>query len=217
MKRACGRRGCVALVGRSGCRRTELSVLRQFFCRKGKKKILAFYFVSSIMELTRKVLEVSVPFVVSPRKGAGGLQEYYYEAAIRHFVDAGILKEEACYDNAVGLYGNSAECALKTLIEGYCGADSRKILKNKYGHEPEALTKDLFYFVANSSATALLDPALGLKRQIFSFPEVLFRGHPERRYMQNGVFTLADAVQCEEAVHALMDEMIKQHIDGYIS
>ena len=145
------------------------------------------------------------------------MQEHFYEAAIRHFVDAGILKKEQCYDNAVNLYGNSAECALKTLIEGYCGADSNKILKNKYGHKPEALTRDLFYFIENSSAAALLDPALGLKRQIFAFPEVLFRGHPERRYMQNGTFTPVDAEQCEEAVHALVDEMIKQYIDGYIS
>ena len=145
------------------------------------------------------------------------MQEHFYEAALRHFVDAGILKEEACYDNAVNLYGNSAECALKAMIEGYCGLDSKKILKNKYGHNPESLTKDLFYFIENSSATALLDPALGLKRQIFSFPEVLFRGHPERRYMQNGTFSSVDAQQCEGAAHALMDELIKQYIDGYIS
>lgn len=145
------------------------------------------------------------------------LNEQYYESALRHFADAGILQGEECYDNAVYLYGNSAECALKTLIEVYCGVDSKNILMKKYSHDLKQLAKDLFNFIANSSSVALLDPALGLKQQTFMVPEVLFRDHPERRYAGNGTFSVEDVNQCEKAAHILIDEMIKQYMDGYIN
>lgn len=50
-------------------------------------------------------------------KEDGTLVQKFYEAALRHFVDAQILEREECYDNAVYLYGNAAECALKALME----------------------------------------------------------------------------------------------------
>ncbi|MDE7325899.1 MAG: hypothetical protein K2N63_06455 [Lachnospiraceae bacterium] len=145
------------------------------------------------------------------------MNEKFYEAALRHFVDAGILKVQECYDNAVYLYGNSAECALKTMIKTYCGVNSKNIFMNKYKHDLKKIAGDLFSFVVNSSTIALLDPALGLKQQIFTVPEVLFRDHPERRYEGNGIFTLGDAEECERAVHIMIDEMIKQYMDGYIN
>lgn len=156
----------------------------------------------------------------------------FYEAALRHFVDAQILEQEECYDNAVYLYGNAAECALKALIENYCRPNnfnslnnpnprnplsSEEILKKGYGHFINSLAKDMNNFILNTSTMAILDPSLALKQQAFIIPEVLSRDHPERRYAGNGIFTLADAQECESATHILVNEMIKQHLDGYIS
>ena len=142
----------------------------------------------------------------------------FFQASIRHFVDGTVLYEEGCYDNAVGLFGNSAECALKSLIGVYCGEDSRVILQYGYGHKGDSLINDLNYFIANSlyASALLLDPALALKLQGFVVPEPLFKGHPERRYARNGEFHAQDAEGCKDAAGFLMREMLIQHIDGYI-
>ncbi len=162
----------------------------------------------------------------------GALVQKFYEAALRHFVDAQILEREECYDNAVYLYGNAAECALKAMLENYCRPgnfnnrnypnprnplSSEAVLKNGYGHFIDSLAKDMNNFIVNSSVVAILDPSLALKQQAFIIPEVLSRDHPERRYAGNGIYTLADAQECEKVTHVLVDEMIKQHLDGYIS
>lgn len=122
------------------------------------------------------------------------MNENYYEAALRHFVDAITLENEEAYDNAVYLFGNSAECALKTLLKIYCGVSGANILKGKYGHELNLIARDLSYFITNSSAVGLLDPALGLKQQMFNIPEILFRNHPERRYAENETSLRQDIV-----------------------
>lgn len=142
--------------------------------------------------------------------------EDYYGAALRHFVDAEILTREESYDNAVYLYGNSAECTLKTMIMIYFGENGREILKNRYKHDMKLLIQELLYFITNSSAMALLDPTLGLKLQAFALPKALFQEHPERRYAQNGKFAQEDAINCRQATRFLLDEMIKQSVDGYI-
>lgn len=148
------------------------------------------------------------------------MEENYYEAAIRHFVDGSILQQEGCYDNAVCLYGNSAECSLKSLIEVYCGENSRAILQYRYGHNGKNLKDDLYSFIANSAnalITSSLDPALGLKLQAFDMPELLFQDHPERRYDKNGRFSQNDAELCKCAALFLTKELIRQYIDGYIN
>ena len=144
------------------------------------------------------------------------MRENYYEAGIRHFLDGCVLLQEECYDNAVGLFGNSAECALKNLIEVFCGERSREILQFKYGHAGKNRMNDLYSFIVNSSVTSLLDPALGLKLHSFELPDVLFQGHPERRYAGNGQFLPEDVNACKDAVDFLIKEIITQHIDGYI-
>lgn len=86
------------------------------------------------------------------------MEEHFYEAAIRHYVDGTILQQEECSDNAVYLYGNSAECALKSLIKVFCGERSRDILQFKYGHDGVNLKEDLFGFITNASIAPSLDP-----------------------------------------------------------
>lgn len=162
----------------------------------------------------------------------GILVQKFYEAALRHFVDAQLLEREECYDNAVYLYGNAAECALKALMENYCRPgsfngtnnsnprnplSSEEVLKNGYGHFINLLARDMNNFIVNSSTVAVLDPSFALKLRAFIIPEVLSRDHPERRYAGNGIFTMADAQECERITHVLVNEMIKQHLDGYIS
>ena len=144
------------------------------------------------------------------------MEEHYYEAGIRHFIDGSILMQKECFDNAVCLYGNSAECALKCLMAVFCGETGRFILQHGYGHKGLILKNDLYGFVTNSSITPLLDPILGLKLQDFEVPECLFQDHPERRYDKNGRFNQHDAESCEGAARFLMNELIRQHIDGYI-
>ncbi|WP_455617076.1 hypothetical protein [Eisenbergiella sp.] len=147
------------------------------------------------------------------------MRENFYEAAIRHFIDGCVLQQEESYDNAVCLFGNSAECALKSLIEVYCGENRQQILRKGYGHKGEELLKDLYSFLVNSTNTAAylsLDPALGLKLQDFNLPIVLFQEHPERRYNKNGCYSDTDASECKNSTEFLINEMIRQHIDGYI-
>lgn len=145
--------------------------------------------------------------------------EHYYEAAIRHFIDGCLLNREECYDNAVGLFGNSAECALKSLIVVFCGTNSGNILQYGYGHKGTDLISDLYNFIVNSTNSSVslsLDPALGLKLNDFTLPDALFRDHPERRYFENDRFNKDDADHCKKATEFLINEMIRQHIDGYI-
>lgn len=144
------------------------------------------------------------------------MEEHFYEAAIRHYVDGTILQQEECSDNAVCLYGNSAECALKSLIKVFCGERSRDILQFKYGHDGVNLKEDLFGFITNASIAPSLDPILGLKLQAFDLPEILFQEHPERRYDKNGRYSQSDAERCKDAAYFLIKELIRQHIDGYI-
>ncbi len=141
--------------------------------------------------------------------------ENFYEAAIRHLVDGRILQREECYDNAVYLYGYAAECALKSMIAVYCG-NTEGILKRAYSHGGSDILNDLYTFVGNESMAPMLDPALGMKLQKFALPEVLFRGHPERRYLADGQFDGADADACRGAAEFLVNEMVSQHIDGYL-
>lgn len=147
------------------------------------------------------------------------MDENYYEAAIRHFVDGDILHQKGCYDNAVCLYCNSAECSLKSLIEVYYGEKSRDILQHRYGHHVDTLKEELYGFIANSTnalITPSLDPVLGLKLQDFDMPEILYKEHPVQRYYKNEYFSQNDAEICKRAAHFLIKELIRQHIDGYI-
>jgi len=145
------------------------------------------------------------------------MTENYFEAAIRHYIDATAMQQEEKYDSAVCLYGNSAECVLKELIRVYLGSGSREILMRKYNHQGKELKNDLFDFIANSGDVPLLDPALGLKLRDFIMPEVLFLDHPERRYCRNGKYNMRDACRCKEATDFLITEMIRQYVDGYIT
>lgn len=144
------------------------------------------------------------------------MTEHYYEAAIRHFIDADILQQEECYDNSVCLFGFSAECALKALIKVFCGENCCQILQYKYGHNGDKLIHDLYIFITNASMISALDPALGLKLHDYALPQILFSDHPDRRYAGNDQFSGTDVEYCKAAVIFLIKEMISQHVDGYI-
>ncbi len=139
----------------------------------------------------------------------------FYDAAIRHYIDGTILQGEECYDNALYLYGNSVECALKALLGCYLGENREDILKRKYGHKGGELFQDLYIFLVYDQSV-LLDPVLGLKLQGFMLPTVLFQNHPERRYARTGQFQQADVEAGRETGQFLLQEMIRQHVDGYI-
>lgn len=139
--------------------------------------------------------------------------EFFYASALRHYKDAQILRAQGRYDNAVHLYGFAAECALKSLIAVYCDIGT---VKKKYGHSGSGIVRDLYMFVANGSGAGVLEPTLSLKLAKADLPEVLFKGHPERRYANDGIYKKGDADQCEAGAGFLVREMIAQHINGYI-
>ena len=139
--------------------------------------------------------------------------EFFYASALRHYKDDQILREQGRYDNAVHLYGFAAECALKSLIAVYCDIET---IKNKYGHSGSEIVRDLYMFAANGGGAGILEPSLSLKLAKTSMPEVLFKGHPERRYTDDGTYKKDDADQCEIGAGFLVREMIAQHINGYI-
>lgn len=139
--------------------------------------------------------------------------EFFYASALRHYKDAQILKEQGRYDNAVHLYGFAAECALKNLIAVYCDVGT---IKKKYGHSGGGIIKDLYMFAANGTGSGILEPSLSLKLAKIDIPDILFKGHPERRYANDGTYKKRDADQCEAGAGFLVREMIAQHINGYI-
>ena len=56
-------------------------------------------------------------------------RDNYPAAAMRHFIDAELLKERGRYDNAMCHYAFSAECVLKSLYE-LCSSRSGRALNH---------------------------------------------------------------------------------------
>ena len=154
---------------------------------------------------------------------AGAANENFYEAAVRQWVDGKIREEEGEYDNAVCLQGFAAECARKAILrEGYSryiNADGtwRASVLKKYGHGGTELLGDLEMMLLNDLELAsVLDPVSGLRLSAIELPEVLFLGHPERRYFPDGVYGSEDAENCRRGAEKVVKEMVRLHLDGFL-
>ena len=66
------------------------------------------------------------------------MNENYFEAAVRHWVDGKILEENGEYDNAVCMQGFAAECAMKKILSG--GFSDGEV--RRYSHQGETLLQE---------------------------------------------------------------------------
>ena len=139
--------------------------------------------------------------------------EEFYEAAVRHWIDGTILEQQEEYDNAVCMQGFAAECALKKIMDKINSyGDSMK-----YRHYGDILFQDIKMILdGDLSLTAIIDPASALRLSAISVPEVLFKGHPERRYFKDGIYTKNDAELCRNTVERLIREITYMRLDGYL-
>lgn len=130
--------------------------------------------------------------------------EEFYEAAVRHWIDGTILEQQEEYDNAVCMQGFAAECALKKIMDKINSyGDSMK-----YRHYGDILFQDIKMILdGDLSLTAIIDPASALRLSAISVPEVLFKGHPERRYFKDGIYTKNDAELCRNTVERLIRDV----------
>lgn len=141
------------------------------------------------------------------------MEENFYKAAVRHWVDGKILEENGEYDNAVCMQGFSAECALKKILSK---GISEEVIR-KYSHEGNSMLQDLvMMFMSDNESLSILNPACGLVLSQIYLPEVLFADHPARRYYSDGKYSEENARVCREATEQILNEMFKLYIDGYI-
>ena len=63
---------------------------------------------------------------------------------------------------------------------------------------------------------SVLDPVSGLRLSAIELPEVLFLGHPERRYVPDGVYGSEDAENCRRGAEKVVKEMVRLHLDGFL-
>lgn len=140
--------------------------------------------------------------------------ENFYEAAVRHWIDGGILEANGEYDNAVCMAGFAAECALKAMLEtGYAVHKIRKA----YGHRGNEIMQDITVMLQGDMQLAtVLDPEYGLRLSGIILPGALFSDHPDRRYRQDYIYSREDAESCLNAAYALIKEMASMRIDGYL-
>lgn len=146
------------------------------------------------------------------------IHEDFYEAAIRHWIDACILEEQGEYDNTVCMQGFAAECALKKILEKIVD-ETEKAIKNirAYRHFGDVLFQDIAMMLSSGVGLAdVIDPASVLRLSQIQLPQILFQDHPERRYFKDGIYQAADASACREAAEKLIREMVRMRLDGHI-
>ena len=143
------------------------------------------------------------------------MNENFFEAAIRHWVDGCILEEHEEYDNAVCMQGFAAECALKAILcKGMPGVSDVDTYVRKYGHNLDCLFQNMKMML--SSGILLIDPGCGMRLSDIHLSNVLVEKHPERRYFSDGQYSMDDAHECKECSAQYVKEMIRLYIDGYI-
>lgn len=87
----------------------------------------------------------------------------------------------------------------------------------RYSHGGEALLDDIeMMLLGDMELTVMIDSATGLRLSQISFPEILFKNHPERRYYKDDVYQEGDAISCRIAVDGLIREIARLYVDGYI-
>lgn len=141
------------------------------------------------------------------------MNEDFYDAAVRHWYDGKLLEEEMEYDNAVCMQGFAAECALKKIMQSAYPIE----LIRKYGHDGDSLLDVIcVLLIHDGTLFATLDPALYLRLQDMHISDLLFSGHPERRYYQDGVYNKTDAEICRHDAEKILKEMFRLYVEGYI-
>jgi len=129
------------------------------------------------------------------------MTEDYSDSAQRHFHDAELLFKNGRTANADQLYGYSAECALKRLMQ--CCNDSQKI---KWLHFP-----DLWYkiplFAKGKLGSKYLAP-------IKSNPNPFNDWKIEQRYSHSSTITREQVVAHQLAARRIRGLLTKIHLDG---
>lgn len=148
------------------------------------------------------------------------MNENFYQAAIRHWVDGAILEQQGEYDSAVCMQGFAAECALKAILRKGITSQTEAVaekLMREYGHSGDILFEDLeMMFLNDVELTSIIDPGCAIRLSEITLPEVLFDGHPARRYYGDGVFSEADARASREGAEQCLRELMRLQVDGYI-
>lgn len=140
------------------------------------------------------------------------MDENFYEAAIRHWVDGCILEAQEEYDNAVCMQGFAAECALKAILGKEYPENTRR-----YGHRGKELFVDIeMILLGDMGLTAMLDPASGMRLSRIPLPDILFDKHPERRYYGDKTYSKEDAEICRTVAERCIKVISGLRLDGYL-
>lgn len=140
------------------------------------------------------------------------MSDCYSEAAVRHYIDGGILFQNTRYDNAMCHYAFSAECAIKALWEQF-----RVVYPQLPLDKIHSVEADLVSMITYCELLGLWDPRLSLILGLDSLPPVLFEKHPGRRYQNDINFTDAEVISSEKFAAQLNRQIISAAIDGRLS
>jgi hypothetical protein len=133
--------------------------------------------------------------------------DQYPIAAMRHYVDGNILRQEGRWNNAMCHYAFSAECFLKTIYEEICN----KKLGKRHGVEGEYQSMLDYY-----TLVCMTDVRTEILLGGIKMPEQLFEDHPERRYKADRVYTEETMEQTHRLTQIMMRELTAQLLDGRI-
>ena len=128
-------------------------------------------------------------------------------ASMRHFIDATILQNQGRFGDAVCHYAFSAECWIKIMLAHYMQTTFR-------GHSfmENALVNLRDYFDIAGFSTPELYSVINFTLP----PEVLFNGHPGRRYWADIPYTDSQVEDCRIFAENLMNNLALAVLDGKI-
>lgn len=132
----------------------------------------------------------------------------YPAAAMRHFIDAELLKKRGRNDNAMCHYAFSAECVLKSLYE-LCTSRSGRVLNHGIADVWDDITQ---YY----AALGMLDAKTEIILSKETIPDKLFERHPERRYEDDIEYTESEVEQAGRFTGKLVHELVLGMLDGYV-
>lgn len=135
-----------------------------------------------------------------------GSLDKYPVAAVRHLIDARILKDKDRRDNAMCHYAFAAECALKVM---YANAFPKS--GQGFGHKVGEQWDDIAqYYAAFQTFDVKLEALLGK----IAVPDKLFDRHPTRRYENDGTYSKEDLQDADSFAGIVVAEIIEEFIDG---
>ena len=132
--------------------------------------------------------------------------DYFPEAAVRHFVDGKILQEANRADNAMCHYAFSAECAMKAIYEQICANRGYRL-----NHNVEEAWRDMQQY---HTALQILDAKAGTLLGGRRIPEALFDGHPGRRYARDKGYTEEQVQESGQFAEFLVRKLVSEVLDG---